>query len=83
MMTYCNGCADDQCEFRSLFGWICSRFIPKTNADKIRAMGDEELSGFLCKVRNGDAPMWCDYRKCETRSSCSACRLNWLKHEAE
>ena len=56
---------------------------PKTKADCIRAMTDEELSVFLCKVRNGDLPPWCDYKKCETRSACGVCRLNWLKQKAE
>lgn len=56
---------------------------PIIKADKIRAMSDEELSVFLCKVRYGDIPPWCDYKKCETISACDVCRLDWLKQEAE
>lgn len=59
--------------------------VKPTNADHIRSMSDEELSSFLLKVRNDDVSMWCEYNKskCEIRTRCSVCRLDWLKQEAE
>ena len=72
-MVYCNGCADNECEYRSLVGWSCSRFIPKTNADKIRAMSDEELAEFIDRQiidRNIGVPVeaWLDWLKKEVNN---------------
>ena len=55
---------------------------PKTNADRIRAMSDEELAkaiGYRCL---------CTYIQdethfCETREECGSCILEWLKQPAE
>lgn len=71
-MAYCNGCADDKCEYRSLAGWNCSHFIPKTNADRIRAMSDEELAGFISSQiidRNIGVPVksWLDWLRQEAK----------------
>ena len=51
---------------------------PKTNADRIRAMSDEELSVFLRKQRY--YPDWCD-DNCQ--NTCYDCCLKWLKEEAK
>ena len=55
---------------------------PMTNADKIRAMTDEELSDFIgthdcldCPLNNEDS--WCDSRG----KTCHEIVLNWLKQE--
>lgn len=51
-----------------------------TNADRIRAMTDEELADWLsiycCRNKTYDA-------HCETFGSCEACWLDWLKEEAK
>lgn len=51
---------------------------PKTNADKIRQMTDEELSVLLNNQRYW--PDWCD-DNCQT--ACRDCCLKWLKEEVE
>lgn len=58
---------------------------PKTNADRIRNMSDEELAEFMnentsyyyCGVRCKDRP------KSPTESSCNFRWLEWLQSEAE
>ena len=61
---------------------------PKTNADRIRAMTDEELMEFLehdywsidyCKK---DAPIDQETKEC-LLPSCKQCWLEWLKQEAD
>jgi hypothetical protein len=47
-----------------------------TNADRIRAMTDAELSDFLGRQRY--YPVWCD-DNCQT--ACRNCCLKWLKEE--
>lgn len=53
---------------------------PKTNADRIRRMTDEELAEWLlsqgCKAHNTDE--WCKKQR-----NCQACWLAWLKQEAK
>lgn len=51
---------------------------PKTNADKIRSMSDEELAEFLGEF----ATRTCHYCL-ECGISCKDERLKWLKAEAE
>lgn len=60
---------------------------PKTNADRIRSMTDEELTIFLAETsRCSD---WCNlYEKCKakTNDSYSICLVTWnewLKQESE
>lgn len=61
------------------------RLIPQTNADRIRAMTDEELAEFLSLVNDGD----CLYAmgKTERCGNCGGegcpCWLEWLQEEAE
>lgn len=50
----------------------------KTNADRIRAMSDEALAGWLSIYCRGKTP---PYEPC--RNSCEACWLDWLREEAE
>lgn len=48
-----------------------------TNADKIRAMSDEELVNYVpCPGIENDV-------SCGTWSSCDECILNWLKDEVK
>lgn len=60
-------------------GGHASNQPPVTNADRIRAMTDEELADwfsiYCCRNKTYDA-------HCETFGSCEACWLDWLE-EAE
>lgn len=51
---------------------------PKTNADRIRSMTDEELAWFYAeKIAS------CYGCESSTASDCAKCWLNWLKQECE
>lgn len=57
---------------------------PITNADRIRAMSDEELADFIdrCEMNDIDyAKTFCDL--CNGQYECDQCRLDWLKQPAE
>lgn len=49
---------------------------PQTNADRIRAMSDEELAEWVTCSRYFGIEMVCD-------TSCVACCLEWLKQPAK
>ena len=56
----------------------------QTNAQKIRAMSDEELAEFIdrCEMNDIDyAKTFCDL--CNGQYECDQCRLDWLKQPAE
>ena len=56
------------------------RTEPHTNADRIRAMSDEELAEFIdrCEMNDIDyAKTFCDL--CNGQYECDQCRLDWLK----
>lgn len=74
----CNTCKKQNNEaicFRCKDG---SEYIKQTNADKIRAMSDEELAEFLHNYVNHT----CLYCK-GCGSSCVEHNLKWLQSEAE
>lgn len=51
-----------------------------TNADRIRAMGDEELAvTLMCPNEMGLAEIPCDH---DDGKNCCVCLLNWLKQPA-
>ena len=56
-----------------------------TNADRIRAMSDEELAAWI--ENNGDCPpIPCPFNENDkplTQYICLNCTLNWLKAEVE
>lgn len=55
-----------------------------TNADRIRAMSDNELSDFLDNVFNGFFDGFkfpCE--RCTDRANCDGCFSDWLKLEVE
>ena len=60
---------------------------PITNADRIRAMSDEELSEFISRIEIGDfgqqvyGKTFCDM--CKGQYECDDCRLWWLQQTAE
>ena len=68
---------------------ICDKYVPKTNADRIRSMTDEELSDFILETISeaGENMYLCsEYEKTEycIGHSCKKCgaMLKWLKSEA-
>ena len=55
------------------------KFCGKTNAQKIRAMSDEELAVFLA-----DADVeYCHVGLCKDGETCRICCLKWLQMPAE
>lgn len=55
---------------------------PQTNADRIRAMSDEELAKWLCDISTAEC---CD-RSCPARDMCDIGdngMIKWLKQPAE
>ena len=63
------------------------RTEPITNADRIRAMSDEELAKYLFDVEQGNFTIdCCDDRFCDTQNCCHDCTdaaIKWLKQPAE
>ena len=66
---------------------LCRGFERRTNADRIRAMSDEELSEFISRIEIGDfgqqvyGKTFCDM--CKGQYECDDCRLWWLQQPAE
>lgn len=62
----------------------CEAYEPKTNADKIRNMTDEELADFIQRVQIGDfsnldyGKTFCDM--CNAQYECGDCLQWWLKY---
>lgn len=60
---------------------------PMTNADRIRAMSDEEMAEFIGRIEIGDfGPLvygktFCDM--CKGQYECDDCRLCWLQQPVE
>lgn len=52
---------------------------PETNADRIRAMSDEEMAEFLFYAWNNAS--WCSSKPCPEDQSCEPCWLDWLQQE--
>ena len=63
----------------------CKVYVPViTNADRIRAMSDEELAEFIdrCEMNDIDyAKTFCDL--CNGQYECDQCRLDWLQQPAK
>ena len=91
--TYKKQCSDSP-EHTSFYeGTECDYFnqqvihAPLTNADRIRAMRDEELSEFISRIEIGDfgpqvyGKTFCDM--CKGQYECDDCRLWWLQQPAE
>ena len=58
---------------------------PQTNADRLRAMTDEELADFVNDAEYGflDRPGMCDVCDQHRVKDCLACWLSWLKSPVE
>lgn len=52
-----------------------------TNADKIRAMSDEELAEYMEEITDPDCPPEHGYMLCK-EGKCKQCWLDWLRQEA-
>lgn len=93
MSKYCMICRNTACQNHgkniTLFGdsWQCDYIPTPTNADRIRAMSDEELSEFISRIEIGDfgqqvyGKTFCDM--CKGQYECDDCRLWWLQQPAE
>ena len=55
---------------------------PKTNADRIRSMTDEELADWLGVYCNGQTAQEVGKPCVSGMGSCEECWLEWLKQEA-
>lgn len=69
----CIDCWDD---------WV-ERNPPMTNADRIRAMSDEELTDVFGWKNICDCILQQSAEHCSGFSSCKECMLEWLKQPAE
>ena len=87
-MSNCKLCLAD-CAFKGkdMKKGNCKGYIPMSNADRIRAMSDEELSEFISRIEIGDfgpqvyGKTFCDM--CKGLYECDDCRLWWLQQPAE
>lgn len=73
-MMKCENCTKyDDCRTGSGLTWPCGAYVPKTitNADRIRAMDDDELAKFLATKLNDDF------------YGCPDLILQWLQQPAE
>lgn len=91
MSKYCRICRNTTCSNHGkdiiLYGdtWECDYISVPTNADRIRAMSDEELAKFLCNFRSCDS----------SKHPCNGCKaephchtghngmIDWLQQPAE
>lgn len=88
-MNVSKGCEACNEQTPSLFRYcpICGRKLIVTNADRIRAMTDEELAEFIGRIEIGDfgpqvyGKTFCDM--CKGQYECDDCRLWWLKQPAK
>ncbi len=59
----------------------CKGHIPMTNADRIRAMSDEELVSILMGVPDYPCDVKIPAGECDER--CENCIMDWLQQPAE
>ena len=64
----------------------CNYFREMTNADRIRAMSDEELAGFLMKLMHNNIQCFGEgmfpYHPCTQEQNCKQCGIDWLQQPA-
>ena len=71
----------ETCEVITVNEFTNWRPIPTTNADRIRAMSDEELAEFMRPWDSG-CPRWKENPlPCSDWDNCGECWLKWLKEE--
>ena len=68
------------------FREVTKKVEPMTNADRIRAMSDEELVSFLMRLM-GHAQCFAEgifpYHPCPQNQNCKQCGIDWLQQPAE
>lgn len=81
----CRKCMDKGCLGFEHEITECESFVPQTNADRIRAMTDEELADFINDTEYGfiDRPGMCDVCDHHRIKDCKNCWLDWLKSPVE
>ena len=91
----CENCTKyDDCRTGSGLTWPCGAYVLKsvTNADRIRAMSDEELSDIFlradfCKYceheKDGVCNYICAYPNIPLYDGCKQAALTWLQQPAE
>ena len=87
MANSCKDCKHDKGKCvgvsRSGSRRYCFEQKEMTNADRIRAMSDEELCNAIKKTYIGMAP-WCDHHcTLDDDCKCNTCLKEWLKQPAE
>lgn len=88
-MSNCKLCLAD-CAFsgKDMKKGTCKGYIPMTNADRIRAMSDEELAEFLENVHNSPCETCCDNlywcrRNNAPEPACKNHFADWLRQPVE
>lgn len=87
----CENCKKyEDCKSGSGLTWPCGAYAPKiiTNADRIRAMSDEELAAFLERVHVDPCSACCDNlywcrRNNAPEPVCQKHFFKWLQQPAE
>ena len=81
----CDNCISKGCDKPTM--WRPGpNYVPPTNADRLRAMSDEELSEFISRIEIGDfgnqvyGKTFCDM--CKGQYVGDDCRLWWLQQPA-
>ena len=84
-MSKCKTCKKyDDCRSGSGLTWPCGAYVPAqtTNADRIRAMSDEELVKFLYNYKFTDmCEEGCNL--CHYHGNCESRLADWLQQPAE
>ena len=91
MSKYCRICRNTSCSNHGkdiiFYGdtWECDYISVPTNADRIRAMSDEELAKFLCNFRSCDSSEH-PCNGCKAEPHCHTGHngmIDWLQQPAE
>lgn len=85
-MNKCESCYNMECVFVDnqipfLDSENCQNYRGLTNADRIRAMSDEELAKWFCVMNADDCPDKAHELHCTDK--CYECWLDWLKSPVE
>ena len=75
----------DRCRAEAELRELKNKRYSRTNADRIRSMGDDELAEFLEKIVSGNRDeigINCGNSKCE-EWKCTECISKWLQSEVE
>lgn len=71
----------DRCRAEAELRALKNKRYPRTNADRIRSMSDEELAmNMMCPNENGLGEIECDK---SDNCNCYECILKWLQSEVE